>query len=187
MFAEKGFKGANVREIAAQADIKQSALYRHFENKEALYQAVLERSLRPMLGFLEAMTADVNSDRTPEEQMNMILEQVVDLLVKHPHVSYLFQQAVMSNNQSKEETELWLNALLQQGQLLAISMGDYLDIADEETAVIRLTALYNLCVGYFSSASIVKGFLNKEIDDAALISKQKSLLKEIGCLFIKSS
>ena len=185
VFAEKGFKGANVREIAAQADIKQSALYRHFENKEALYQAVLERSLRPMLEFLEAMTEDVESKITPEGQMNMILEQVVDLLARHPHVSYLFQQAVMSNNQSKEESELWLNALLQQGQLLAISMGDSLDIADEETAVIRLMALYNLCVGYFSSASIVKGFLGKEVDDPALLEKQKGLLKDIGRGFIK--
>ena len=78
-----------------------------------------------------------------------------------------------------------LSWALQQGQLLALSMGDFLDATDADTAVIRLMALYNLCVGYFSSANMMKGFLDKDVNDPDLIAKQKVMLKRIGRGYIQ--
>ncbi len=183
-FAEKGFKGTNVRDIAAEANIKQSALYRHFNNKQAIYQAVLERSLRPLMVFLEATTQDNELNQTfsknPEAQLAFILEQVIDILAAHPHIAFLFQQAMMTKAQSQEESKIWLNALIEQGQLLAASMDNTLNISDPETAVIRLIALYNLCVGYFSSAIIIEGFLGKSVSDPELLKKQKKLIKNMA-------
>ena len=100
MFAQNGFKGTNVRDIAAQAEIKQSALYRHFDSKQSLYQAVLERSLRPLMIFLEATTQD-NADhhhfgKDPKAQLDRILDQVIDILAEHPHITYLFQHVTTS-------------------------------------------------------------------------------------------
>src|SRR5262252_4697339 len=49
-FAERGFAGVSVREIAADAGLKnQASLYHHFKNKKALYEAVLGRGLEPII------------------------------------------------------------------------------------------------------------------------------------------
>ena len=41
-FAEKGYKGTNLRDLAADSDLTKSALYRHFESKEAIWNAVID-------------------------------------------------------------------------------------------------------------------------------------------------
>lgn len=43
LFAEKGFYGTTTKEIAAGAGITEALIFRHFENKEALYHAVIDR------------------------------------------------------------------------------------------------------------------------------------------------
>ncbi|MCQ2418508.1 MAG: TetR/AcrR family transcriptional regulator [Clostridia bacterium] len=42
-FAENGYKGTNLRDLAASLNITKSALYRHFDSKEAIWNAVLDR------------------------------------------------------------------------------------------------------------------------------------------------
>jgi len=41
-FADKGFHGARSREIARRAGISETLVFRHFENKERLFEAALE-------------------------------------------------------------------------------------------------------------------------------------------------
>jgi TetR/AcrR family transcriptional regulator len=45
-FAEKGFAGARVNDIAAAASINKQLVYHYFGSKDNLYSAVLERALR---------------------------------------------------------------------------------------------------------------------------------------------
>ena len=45
LFAQKGFYGVTTREIVADAGSSLSSLQSHFQSKEALYQAVIERTL----------------------------------------------------------------------------------------------------------------------------------------------
>ncbi|MDD4184928.1 MAG: TetR/AcrR family transcriptional regulator [Candidatus Izemoplasmatales bacterium] len=41
LFAQKGYNGVSIREIAGKAGIKESSLYNHFASKQALFDAVL--------------------------------------------------------------------------------------------------------------------------------------------------
>ncbi len=43
VFAEKGFAGARVDEIAQRADVNKAALYYHIGDKKALYAEVIHR------------------------------------------------------------------------------------------------------------------------------------------------
>lgn len=54
-FAEKGLDGANVNTIAKKAGISVGVLYKYYENKEAFFQACLNKSL----GVLESVLQDV--------------------------------------------------------------------------------------------------------------------------------
>ena len=42
-FAENGYKGTNLRDLAAQLGLSKSALYRHYTSKEEIWNAIIER------------------------------------------------------------------------------------------------------------------------------------------------
>ncbi len=50
VFARSGYVQASTAEIAAQAGISEPTIYRHFENKQALYLAVLEHTTSEFVG-----------------------------------------------------------------------------------------------------------------------------------------
>lgn len=43
MFAENGYRGTNLRDLAAALDLSKSALYKHYESKEAIWNALLDK------------------------------------------------------------------------------------------------------------------------------------------------
>lgn len=58
VFAEKGFDGASVEEIAARAEVSKPVIYEHFGGKEGLYAVVVDREVRQLLGMMrEALTS----------------------------------------------------------------------------------------------------------------------------------
>ena len=49
LFAERGFDGASVEEIAARAGVSKPIVYEHFGGKEGLYAVVVDREVRQLL------------------------------------------------------------------------------------------------------------------------------------------
>ena len=47
MFAERGFAGTALRDVAERVGVRTPSLYNHFASKESLYAAVLERWIAP--------------------------------------------------------------------------------------------------------------------------------------------
>ena len=45
VFAERGFEGASVEEIAARAAVSKPVVYEHFGGKEGLYAVVVDREM----------------------------------------------------------------------------------------------------------------------------------------------
>jgi len=49
LFADKGFEGTSVEEIAARAQVSKPVVYEHFGGKEGLYAVVVDREVRALL------------------------------------------------------------------------------------------------------------------------------------------
>jgi AcrR family transcriptional regulator len=45
LFAERGFDGTSIEEIAAQAGVSKPVVYEHFGGKEGLYAVVVDREV----------------------------------------------------------------------------------------------------------------------------------------------
>jgi AcrR family transcriptional regulator len=54
VFAERGFEGAAMEEVAARAGVSKPVVYEHFRDKERLYQAVVDREVAALLGRITA-------------------------------------------------------------------------------------------------------------------------------------
>jgi AcrR family transcriptional regulator len=54
LFAERGFEGTSVEEIAAQAGVSKPVVYEHFGGKEGLYAVVVDREVRTLLDGIGA-------------------------------------------------------------------------------------------------------------------------------------
>src|SRR5690606_20388734 len=58
LFAEKGFDGTSVEEIAASAKVSKPVVYEHFGGKEGIYAVVVDREMQKLLGMVtEALSA----------------------------------------------------------------------------------------------------------------------------------
>ncbi|HET8582735.1 MAG TPA: TetR/AcrR family transcriptional regulator [Jatrophihabitans sp.] len=52
LFAEKGFDGTSIEEIAARAQVSKPVVYEHFGGKEGLYAVVVDREMSDLLNRL---------------------------------------------------------------------------------------------------------------------------------------
>ena len=52
LFAQKGFSGVSVRQLAEAANVNIAAISYYFRGKEGLYQAVLEEQFAPIAAAL---------------------------------------------------------------------------------------------------------------------------------------
>src|SRR5487761_2284825 len=64
LFAERGFEGTSIEEIAAQADVSKPVVYEHFGGKEGLYAVVVDREVER---FIAMATRLLEGDDTMEK------------------------------------------------------------------------------------------------------------------------
>jgi len=92
VFAERGYEGARLREIAAAVGIRKASLFHHFAGKEELYQAVLEESVRDV-GREIART--LGRPVPHAERLRELVSVYVDLVADRPmHARMLLRQAL---------------------------------------------------------------------------------------------
>ena len=54
LFAERGFEGASIEEIATRAGVSKPIVYEHFGGKEGLYAVVVDREVRTLLTMMRS-------------------------------------------------------------------------------------------------------------------------------------
>jgi AcrR family transcriptional regulator len=57
LFVEKGFAATRLEDVAARAGVSKGTLYLYYENKEALFKAVIQEGIIPVIAENEAIAA----------------------------------------------------------------------------------------------------------------------------------
>ncbi|MFL6139562.1 MAG: TetR family transcriptional regulator [Frankiaceae bacterium] len=76
VFAAKGFDGASIEEIAAQAGVSKPVVYEHFRRKEDLYAVVVERAVRRMLDKVTGALSGGSARALLEQAALALLEYI---------------------------------------------------------------------------------------------------------------
>lgn len=76
-FADRGFEGATIEEIAASAGVSKPVVYEHFGGKEGLYAVVVDREIDALLlGVQDALSSGGSSRQTIERAALALLDYV---------------------------------------------------------------------------------------------------------------
>jgi AcrR family transcriptional regulator len=184
LFATQGYDGTSLRQIAAQAGIREPGLYNHFAGKQALYEAVLFRALNPMAQALSEHMDKASSLREYTDLPSIM----TDLLLEHPQMASLFQRALQGDSRSvgNQLMNTWLEILFNQGMenLEKFDGVTLLGSSNEDaevraTLALNLIAMFNLTTGYFLSQRAFASLAGGDLLDADNIARQKRLLHKV--------
>lgn len=76
IFAERGYEGATIEEIAARAGVSKPVVYEHFGGKEGIYAVVVDREMQSLL-------ASVTSALGMDERPRVVLERAALALLNY--------------------------------------------------------------------------------------------------------
>lgn len=173
-FADRGFDGVSVREIAADAGLKnQASLYHHFRNKKSLYEAVLARGLDPIVGMV---AASAELEIGPSELgSDPFLDRVVDYLSDHPQLPRLIQRAGLDDSKYLRTTvQRMVRPLYTQGLRVLSGAGEHWDPSEMPHLA---AGLYHLIFGYFADSTLLEVVLPEDPRSPASLARQRRFLK----------
>jgi AcrR family transcriptional regulator len=78
LFAERGFEGTSIEEIAAQAGVSKPVVYEHFGGKEGLYAVVVDREVERLLSTVTTLLVEADHSRAKFEAAAVALLQYIN-------------------------------------------------------------------------------------------------------------
>ncbi len=174
LFAEKGYSAASLGEVADLVGIRTPSLYNHFRNKEALYQAVLERLLAEFSAPLEELgMAPVTYDR-----VFLWLETMVRQHHANPNLARLLQHAALSGGpHTNEMIDRLFRPMFQPGAEIE---GDTISLfKDSGLQPWAVMALNNLVMSYVTMAPMYRDLLGQDPFSESALENQLNLIKTL--------
>lgn len=102
LFSRKGFHSSSVRDIAAITGIKDSSLYFHYKNKQAILDSLMEKFIRTseqMISFLSDAIKNITA--IDDEQFCSVTEQYIQNYFMDNFISRFIM--VMNHERSHDE------------------------------------------------------------------------------------
>jgi AcrR family transcriptional regulator len=78
LFAERGFEGTSIEEIAARAGVSKPVVYEHFGGKEGLYAVVVDREMQALLTAVTSALSSPGHPRVVLERAALALLDYVE-------------------------------------------------------------------------------------------------------------
>jgi Transcriptional regulator len=184
-FAEKGFAGARVDEIANRAGVNKQLLYHHFGNKDDLYRVVLETVYSEIREKEKALHL---GDLSPLEAMRTLVGYSFDYLVEHPEFIRLLNdenaQGAPHAKKSEQLTEMhWpLLELLSETLKRGAAEGVFRDDMDPINVYISIAGLSYF---FFSNNPTLSAVFGQKLNTSKAIAQRRKHVIEFALAALK--
>jgi len=185
IFAERGYAGATLRDVATRAGLRTPSLYNHFPSKESLYAAVLQRGISPVLDVLtEVVAARDRGDR----DVRGVVERTMDLVGRRPNLPRLILHETLSGG--RHLTPM-LREWIQRTFARAYQMVETTSAAGRwapDQLPLLVLAMYHVFVGYFAIAHVYKDLSGEDLlSEQSLVRQTRFYGDLVAALFEEES
>ena len=179
-FAERGYDGTSLNDIAAGVGIRRPSLLHHFASKELLYRNVFERILSD---WLERVSEAVEMDGTGWDKVELVLRAGFALFEDHPdYVRMMRREALDGGVRLGIDLASVLKPLFE-------AAAEYLDEMMAAGKLRRHDSRHLLIMGYGAILSYFSDapFITDLLEDDALTSEQIGVHREAVVAFFRSA
>lgn len=179
-FAERGYEGTSLNDIAAGVGIRRPSLLHHFPSKEALYGDVFERLLSE---WLERLEVAISSPAEGWEKAELVLRAGLDLFADTPdYVRIMRREALDGGVHLGIDLSGVLRPLFDGATTYLDSQMDAGVFHRHDSRHLLITG-YGAILSYFSDAPFIDGLL----DDNAMTRNNVERHREHVISFFKAA
>jgi AcrR family transcriptional regulator len=176
LFADNGFAGTSVRDIAARADLTAASLYNHFAGKEALYAAVIERGVLPLVELMHELAT---GDEASGQDSEAVIRAVMQHLARRPHLPRLIHHEVVAGGSHVARLARdWVRPVLEQG-VTAMKREPH-PAWDAEELPLVITNWIHMVLGHFALAPLFREALDEDPLSEPMLERQTRILLEFA-------
>jgi AcrR family transcriptional regulator len=174
LFAEKGYSATSLGEVADRVGIRSPSLYNHFKNKEALYEAVLER----LLADFSAPLVELAAGPVTNERIFFWLETIVRQHHANPNLARLLQHAALSGGPHTNQLidRLFRPMFEPRPEIASQGISMFEDSGLQPWAVM---AFNNLVMSYVTMAPMYRDLLGQDPFSEEALENQLNLIKTL--------
>ncbi|MFT4519122.1 MAG: TetR/AcrR family transcriptional regulator [Halioglobus sp.] len=137
LFAAQGYQATTIKQVSEKVGVQGPALYKHFTNKRALFEEVLERLFAPFMALL-----------TPSVKRGGGQADIVQQHLANPNAARIVQHATLSGGEDLALlVERWYRPFFAETRALLV---------DETTGVTATSvmAFHSMLLGYLTLAPL---------------------------------
>lgn len=177
LFAERGYAGTTLRDVAERVGLRIPSLYNHFPSKDALYAAVLARGIGPVAELLSKLAETPAAERNDPSR---VVEPVMRILAERPHLPRLLLHETLSGGERLTPMlREWMAPTFARAQALVEDRGDGTRLAPERAALVVL-AMYHAVLGFFASAPLYRALTGTDLLTPSMLARQTELLRQMS-------
>jgi TetR/AcrR family transcriptional regulator len=174
LFAEKGYSATSLGDVADRVGIRSPSLYNHFKNKEALYEAVLER----LLTVFSAPLAELDNGPVTPERVFYWLETMVRQHHANPNLARLLQHAALSGGpHTNELIDRLFSPMFKPGTKIEGAENTLFQSTGLQPWAVM--AFNNLVMSYVTMAPMYRDLLGQDPFSDAALENQLNLIKTL--------
>ena len=177
LFGEQGYTDTSLRDVAREVGLRIPSLYTHFESKDELYGAVLDRTVVPVFELLDRA---IVAAPTGGLDAAVIVEQVMALLEARPHIPrLLLHETLAGGKRLTPVLRARIAPIFEKAHLAARASEEGRHWSDDQIPHLVL-AFYHVVVGFETIAPLYQATVGVDLTTAEARERQTRFLTALA-------
>lgn len=177
MFAEQGYQGTSLRDIARRIGVKAPSLLHHFPSKQQLYLAVLEQMFETVE---DAANGIVWQHESRRERMRQAIAEMIDFIASHPDlVRIMWKEMADESGVGRQVLKRRLPPLFSTAVRFVFRGQRDGEFRSDLDPLHFMWGLNAITIGYFAIAAMIRRLWNINLLEPAMIERRKRELTDM--------